>query len=48
MLWIISGVLGFLWLLGYMNNVGGSFIHLLLLGALVTYFVHYRTGRRTA
>jgi uncharacterized protein DUF5670 len=47
MLWIIGGVLAFLWLFGVMSHVGGSFIHLLLIVALIMFVVHYRAGRRT-
>jgi Flp pilus assembly protein TadB len=47
MLWTISGALVFLWLLAFVGHVGGSLIHLLLLGAVILLWVNFRTGRRT-
>jgi hypothetical protein len=47
MLWTISGALVFLWLLGFVSHVGGSFIHLLLVIAAIVLVWNYRTGRRT-
>jgi len=35
MLWAIAGVLALLWLVGLLGGVGGSLVHVLLLGALI-------------
>ena len=35
MLWAIAGVLALLWLVGFLGGVGGSLVHVLLVGALI-------------
>ncbi|MEJ7713894.1 MAG: lmo0937 family membrane protein [Pyrinomonadaceae bacterium] len=47
MLWTILVVLLVLWLLGFVANVGGGLIHLLLVVALVVLVINLVTGRRT-
>jgi hypothetical protein len=47
MLWTILVILLVLWLLGLIANVGGGFIHLLLVVALVIFVINLLTGRRT-
>ena len=47
MLWTILVVLVVLWLLGFMANVAGGFIHLLLVIALVVLIAQLLSGRRT-
>lgn len=46
MLWTILVILLVLWLIGVLSSVGGSFIHLLLLVALVVLIINLVTGRR--
>lgn len=46
MLCIIGGGLLLLWLVGFTGQVGGSFIYLLLVAALIMFAWHYITGRR--
>ena len=48
MLWTAFVVLLVLWLLGFSFHVAGSFIHLLLVIALVVLIVNLVTGRSTA
>jgi hypothetical protein len=45
-LWTIVVILVILWLLGFLTNVGGGFIHLLLVIALVIIAVNVLRGRR--
>lgn len=47
MLWTILVVLLVLWLIGLVANIGGGFIHLLLVVALVIFVINLLTGRRT-
>lgn len=47
MLWTIIAVLVVLWLLGFIGNVGGGLIHLLLVVALVVFVLNMLSGRRT-
>lgn len=47
MLWTILVVLLVLWLLGLVAKIGGAFIHLLLVIALVVFLINLLTGRRT-
>lgn len=47
MLWTILMVVLVLWLLGLIANVGGGFIHLLLVVAAVILVIELLTGRRT-
>ena len=46
MLWTILVVLIVLWLLGLIVQVGGAFIHLLLVVALVIFLINMLSGRR--
>ncbi len=46
MLWTIVALLLILWLLGLITSVGGGFIHLLLVLAVVVFFAQLLTGRR--
>ena len=48
MLWTIVAVLLILWLLGFSLSIGGSLIHLLLVGALVVFVINLMSGRRGA
>ena len=48
MIWTILIVLLALWLLGFIGNVGGALIHLLLLAAAVVLVVKLVSGRRAA
>jgi Family of unknown function (DUF5670) len=47
MLWTIFAILIILWLLGWGFHVAGSFIHLLLVIALVVAIINLVSGRRT-
>lgn len=47
MLWTILVVLLVLWLLGLVAHIGGAFIHLLLVVALVVFIINLLSGRRT-
>ncbi|HSX17963.1 MAG TPA: lmo0937 family membrane protein [Candidatus Saccharimonadales bacterium] len=47
MLLTIVIVLGILWLLGLLANIGGGFIHLLLIVALVVFVYDLIVGRRS-
>ena len=47
MLWTILVILLILWLLGFIGHVGGSFIHLLLVVAVIVLIYNLLTGRRT-
>lgn len=46
MLWTVIVVLVVLWLLGFIGEVGGSLIHLLLVVALIVFIYNMITGRR--
>jgi hypothetical protein len=46
MLWTILVILLALWLLGLVASVGGAFIHLLLVLAVVVFVAQLLTGRR--
>ena len=48
MLWTILMVLLTLWILGLIGQVGGGFIHLLLVVALVVFLIQLLSGRRVA
>ena len=48
MLWTIFVVLLILWRLGFSLHVAGSFIHLLLVVALVMLVINLVSGRRMA
>ena len=44
MLWTIGGILALLWLFGFMSDVGGSLIHLVLVIAVVMFVAHFLRG----
>ncbi len=46
MLVTIAMVLGILWLLGFIGNIGGNLIHLLLVIALIVFIYNMIVGRR--
>jgi hypothetical protein len=46
MLWIAAVVLIVLWLAGFLGNVGGDLIHILLIVALVVIVLNLLQGRR--
>ena len=46
MLWTILVILLVLWLAGFVGNVGGSLIHLLLVVAAIILVVNLVSGRR--
>ncbi len=46
MLWTIVVILVVLWLLGFLSNVGGGLIHILLVLALIVIVVNVLQGRR--
>ena len=48
MLWTLIVILLALWLLGLLASVGGAFIHLLLLIAVVVLVIQLLSGRRAA
>ena len=48
MLLIIAGILAILWLLGFITQVGGSLIHLLLVVALIILIYDLITRNRAA
>jgi hypothetical protein len=48
MLWTIFAILLILWLLGWGFGVAGSFIHLLLIIAIIVAIISFVTGRRVA
>jgi len=48
MLWTLIVILLVLWVLGLITAVGGAFIHLLLIVALVVLVAQLLTGRRAA
>lgn len=47
MLWTIVAVLIVLWLLGFIGNIGGGLIHILLVLALILVLYNLLAGRRT-
>lgn len=47
MLWTVIVVLVALWLLGFVGNIGGNLVHILLVVALVTFIYNMITGRRS-
>jgi hypothetical protein len=46
MFWTITAILLILWFLGYIGQVGGGFIHLLLFVAVIVAIYHLITRRR--
>jgi hypothetical protein len=47
MLWTILVILVVLWLLGFVANIAGGFIHLLLVLAVIVLAVQLIQGRRS-
>jgi hypothetical protein len=47
MLLTIAIVLGILWLLGFIGDIGGGLIHLLLVVALIVFIYNMIVGRRS-
>jgi hypothetical protein len=47
MLWTILVILLILWLVGFIAQIGGGFIHLLLVVAAIVLIYNLLTGRRT-
>lgn len=47
MLWTVLVILLVLWLIGSLSQVGGGFIHLLLVVAVVILVINLVTGRRS-
>lgn len=48
MIWAIIGVLLVLWIFGFMGEVAGGLIHLLLIVALALLIYNLATGRKHA
>ena len=48
LLWTVLVVLVVLWLIGFVANIGGGLIHLLLVVALIILVFNLLSGRRTA
>lgn len=46
MIWTIVGIIVLMWLLGFNFEIGGNFIHFLLVVALVVAIFNLITGRR--
>ena len=46
MLWTILVIILILWLIGFLEKVGGGLIHLLLIVAVVVLVLQLVTGRR--
>ena len=46
MLWTILVILLVLWLIGLLSHVGGGFIHLLLVVAVIVLVINLVSGRR--
>ena len=46
MIWTIIGILIILWLLGFITNIGGNLIHVLLIIALIVFIYQLLIGRR--
>jgi uncharacterized protein DUF5670 len=47
MLWTIFAVLVILWLLGFVTNIAGGLIHILLVVALIVLAYNFLVGRRS-
>jgi len=45
-LWFVVAVIVVLWLLGFLFNIGGGLIHLLLVVAAIVIIYNLLTGRR--
>ena len=48
MLWTILVIILVLWLLGFIANIGGGLIHLLLIVAAIVLIYNLLVGRRAA
>ncbi|AXF55615.1 lmo0937 family membrane protein [Salicibibacter kimchii] len=46
MLWTIIIIILVLWLLGFIGDIGGGLVHLLLVVALIVFIFQMITGRR--
>jgi hypothetical protein len=46
MLWTLIGLLVLFWLLGLIGHVGGAFIHVLLVAAVIIFVFNLITGSR--
>jgi hypothetical protein len=46
MIWTIIGILVLLWLVGLIANIGGAFIHLILVIAIIVFLWDLIAGRR--
>ena len=47
MLWTIAVILLILWLLGFITHVGGGFVHILIVIAVIVVVVQLLRGRRS-
>ncbi len=47
-LWLVLVVVVVLWLLGFVANIGGGLIHILLVVAVIILIYNLMTGRRGA
>lgn len=47
MLWAVIAVLVVLWLIGFVGQIGGGFIHILLVAAAIVLIYNLVIGRRT-
>jgi len=47
MLWTIAVILLILWLLGFIAHVGGGFVHILIVIAVIVVVVQLLRGRRS-
>jgi len=46
-MWLLIGILLVLWLLGLIGSVGGGFIHILLVVAIMLLIYNLLVGRRS-
>jgi hypothetical protein len=46
-MWTVIAILAVLWLLGFIGDIGGSLIHLLIVGAVLLFLYNLIVGRRT-
>lgn len=46
MLWTIFGILLVLWILGFSFKIGGGFVHILLVIAVIVLIINLVTGRK--
>jgi len=47
-MWTVIAILAVLWLLGLLGEIGGSLIHLLLVGAVLLFLYNLIAGRRAS